>query len=84
MDKNKARKILTDSGYQSVINVKTGPCQYLDKHILYWNIDIIIFNNTLQTNTNTITKLLLAGYRFKLKSNIELAEYTSSAGVFKC
>ena len=81
MKKNKARKILSDSGHSNIVEVKMTPGQYLDKHVHDWNVDIIILEGTLQINTNTETKLLLAGDRYKLNNNIEHSEYAGIEGV---
>ena len=70
MEKNKARKILSDSGHLNIQEIKMEPGQFLDKHTHDWNVDIIILEGTLQINTNIETKLLSAGDRFKLNSNI--------------
>ena len=81
MNKNKARKILTDSGHFNLVEVTMKPCQYLDKHSHNWNVDIIILDGTLRVNTNTETKLLLAGDRFKLNRNVVHTEYAGIEGV---
>ena len=57
------------------------PYQFLDKYFNFWSIVIKLLGGVLQVNINTETKLLLAGDRFKLKSNIENTEYGGTEGV---
>ena len=81
MEKNKAVKILSDSGHSNIVEVTMPPGQYLEKHTHDWNVDIIILEGTLQINTINEARLLIAGDRFKLKSNIEHTEYAGIEGV---
>jgi len=79
--KNKAIKILSDSGNLNVVEVNMSPGQYLEKHSHDWDVDIIILEGTLQINTNNKARLLTAGDRFKLKSNVGHTEYAGIEGV---
>ena len=81
MEKNKARKILSDCGYTNIVEINMQPCKYLDIHSHNWNVDIIILKGTLQVNTKAESKILKPGDRFQLNSNIEHTEYSGTNGV---
>ena len=81
MEKNKARKIFSDSGYTNIVEVKMEPGKYLDIHLHDWNVDIIILKGTLHVNTKTEAKMLKSGDRFQLNSNIKHTEYSGIDGV---
>jgi len=81
MEKNKARKILSDCGYTNIVEINMQPRKYLDVHSHDWNVDIIILKGTLQVNTKIESKTLKPGERFQLNSNIEHTEYSGTNGV---
>ena len=47
MEKNKTRKILSDSEYTNIVEINMQLGKHLDIHSHDWNVDIIILKCTL-------------------------------------